>query len=196
MRRSVSLIEILVVIAIVGLLAAIVTLCLVRAVEKAKIAKAIADFRAIRAACDVFNTDTGEWPHADNIVTSELVSDRYNSWGWDGPYLETGIPMHPWGGIYRITTNANLGAGAFHELSLEFEDVGYPSGPNYKCSITAASDQKIDEYIDDSVRTTGAYQYENPDDIPQGYGDAYWALEWDFCEATISCGGPCMRCAW
>jgi type II secretory pathway pseudopilin PulG len=196
LKKAITFIELIVVVAIVAVIGSLLLPHAFRAIEKAKVARAIANFKAIRAAADVFNADTGRWPHADGVGDSELLTDKYGTRGWDGPYLEQSIPMHPWGGVYNITTNANLGQGAWHELSLEFEDYCYPSGPNYECSAPATSDQKIDEYVDDGVRTTGAYQYENHDDIPQGYGDAYWALEWDFCEATISCGGPCMRCAW
>ncbi|MCF7873829.1 MAG: prepilin-type N-terminal cleavage/methylation domain-containing protein [Candidatus Omnitrophica bacterium] len=57
-----TLIELIVVIAIIAILAAIIAPNAFKAIEKAKISKAIADWEAFKAAAGTFYADTGHWP--------------------------------------------------------------------------------------------------------------------------------------
>ena len=186
MRKGFTLIELIVVIAIIAVLAAIVAVNAFRAIEKAKISRAIADFKAIKAACGALYADTSYWPHGGDssgrVDQSELMTNVYNYFGWDGPYLESGIPVHPWRGIYSFTSNTNLarsatvGKNGIYELSLEYEDVCYPNGPNGGCPIPLASKTKIDKTVDDGQYNGGDFQYDNSE-----VGDIWWVLQWDFC---------------
>ena len=61
-KKNFTLIELVVVIAIMAVLAAIITPNALRAIEKAKISRAAEDMNAIRAAALSFYADTGTWP--------------------------------------------------------------------------------------------------------------------------------------
>lgn len=178
MRKGFTLIELIVVIAIIAILAAIVAPNAFRAVEKSKIAKAIADFKGIKSGANALYADTGNWPHGGDssvqVINSDLMRNVSGWAGWDGPYLSNFLGMHQWRGGYFFTTNAQLGQGANFELSLEFEDWCYPAGPNGGCPIPTASLQNIDETVDDGVLTTGEFR---------GGSDSYWVLTWDLCPA-------------
>ena len=98
-----TLIELIVVIAIIAILAAIIAPNAFKAIEKAKVAKAISEFKNIRQSCAALYSDTGRWPGLamTRVKLSELYLDP--GWpGWDGPYLETGSDTHPWGGTTRF----------------------------------------------------------------------------------------------
>ncbi len=176
-----TLVELIVVIAVIGILAAIVAPNAFRVIEKSKISKALADFKAIKAASYALYTDTGNWPHGGDSNVQVRNSDLMNnvsSWvGWDGPYLDSFRGMTPWRGTYFFTTNAQLGQGAYYELSLEYEDYCFPSGPNGGCRMPASSAAKIDTMVDDGNLSSGEFR---------GSGDYHWALVWDLCP-TYAC---------
>ncbi|MDD4907776.1 MAG: prepilin-type N-terminal cleavage/methylation domain-containing protein, partial [Candidatus Omnitrophica bacterium] len=57
-----TLIEIVVVIAVIGILAAVIAPNAFKAIEKSKVAKAIEDSKSITKAAMGFRSDTGLWP--------------------------------------------------------------------------------------------------------------------------------------
>jgi len=197
MKDSFTLIELIVVIAIIAILAAIIAPNAFKAIEKAKIARIVSDFKAIKTASGALYSDTGQWPHSKRVKDSHLLNEvitylgsPLSLAGWDGPYLASSNWMHPWGGVYAITSNKRMFHGSipyspWYELSTEVEDTCYPSGPNYECGMPFYSIQRVDEILDDGVRNRGEFQYEATVANP-GYGDVYWVLKWDICE-TINC---------
>lgn len=99
MKKGFTLIELIVVIAIIGVLSAIVAPSAFKAIEKAKVAKIEADFKALRAVVMSFYSDTGVWPQSDQchsqgggdaiiIETRNFISGEGQPLGWDGPYLD------------------------------------------------------------------------------------------------------------
>lgn len=178
-KKAFTLIELIVVIAIIAVLAAIIAPNAFKAIEKAKISKAISDFKSLKTAVNALYADTGHWA-ADGKATSIVLTPNSNTdldrnssnWaGWDGPYLEKLSPMHPWHGTYYMCYWFNFGGGAANELWLEFEDTCYPSGPNGGCPVPANSQRIIDKAIDDNNINTG--------DV-RGGGDLHWILLWDY----------------
>lgn len=114
-NKGFTLVELLVVIAIIAILAGIVTPNAFNAIEKAKVAKAEADYRAIKSAALNYYTDTGTWPVSGNggdyetkmFITGENIqSNNQTVWskpaGWNGPYLEKWPDKNPWGGSYTF----------------------------------------------------------------------------------------------
>jgi general secretion pathway protein G len=109
-----TLIELIVVIAIIAILAAVIAPNAFRAVEKAKIARAAGDMKAIKTAAMAFYGDTGTWPlrHISDDRRSGGAGFINNSDGysnntfttWDGPYL-TKWPINPWGDIHSSWGN-------------------------------------------------------------------------------------------
>lgn len=90
-----TLVELLVVMIIIGLLAALVGPRFIRQEEKAKIKAAQAQIELLGTALDTFRLDVGRYP-----TTEEgLQALRQNPGGlerWDGPYLKKNVPLDPW----------------------------------------------------------------------------------------------------
>ncbi len=129
-----TLIEILVVIAIIGILAGAVMVSIVGARRKAKIAAAKAQVREIYNAIALLENDTECWPKKPeeaeckevalveagdpdnevwdlNSAEAGLTGDLDNAFfNWDGPYLDE-VPSDPWGNPYFFDTDYNLDAG-------------------------------------------------------------------------------------
>lgn len=100
-RPAFTLVELLVVIAIIGVLAAIIAPNAFRAVEKGKIARVIADLKAIKAAGYSYYADTGDWPTAAGTNgMGYFISPPSGNSNWNGPYLEKLPANTPWGGNY------------------------------------------------------------------------------------------------
>jgi general secretion pathway protein G len=94
-----TLVELLVVMIIIGLLAALVGPRFIRQEEKAKIKAAQAQIELFGTALDTFRLDVGRYP-----TTEEgLQALRHKPGGlerWDGPYLKKELPVDPWGKPY------------------------------------------------------------------------------------------------
>lgn len=95
-----TLIELMVVMIILGLLAALVAPRFVGKVGKAKVKTAKAQIELLGSALDDFRLDNGRYP-----TTEEgLDALRHKPPGlpnWDGPYLPKEVPLDPWGRPYH-----------------------------------------------------------------------------------------------
>ncbi len=179
MKKGFTLIELIVVIAIIAILAAIIAPNAFKAIEKSKVSKAISDFKSFKTAFYALYADTGHWPldgKATSVVlrpnTNTDLDVNFSNWaGWDGPYLEKILSMHPWHGTYYMCYWHNFGQGAANEMWIEFEDTCYPSGPNGGCPVPRDSQLNIDRTIDDGDIATG--------DV-RGGGDLHWIMLWDY----------------
>ena len=109
MRKRISnesgftLVELMVVVIIIGLLAALVVPKFFGKVEQSKVKAAQAQIELFGAALDQYRLDNGKYP-----TTSEgLESLRTRPGGasnWSGPYLKKEIPTDPWGRSYIYTS--------------------------------------------------------------------------------------------
>jgi type II secretion system protein G len=101
MKKSFTLIELMVVIAIIGVLGVVIVPVVRNAIEKAQAARVIAEVDAITKAAEAYSIDTSQWPpDYDSIVATKLINGFLTDpgvTGWDGPYLKTYRP-HPWQG--------------------------------------------------------------------------------------------------
>ena len=92
------------VVIIIGVLAAMVVPRLAGRSEQAKVARAKSDLAAIGLALDLFELDTGQYPESlDMLVVKEPpsgVSEDAKS-RWNGPYLKKGLPRDPWSRAYE-----------------------------------------------------------------------------------------------
>ncbi len=96
-----TLVELMLVIIIIGVLAAMVVPSLVGRSQQARVTAANADIRAaIGSALDVFEMDTGAYPTTSQGL-EVLLKEPDDVTGWRGPYLkETKVPVDPWGNEY------------------------------------------------------------------------------------------------
>lgn len=94
-----TLIEIMLVVTIIGILAAVVVPRLVGRSDEARISAAKLQIDNINLALDAFNLDTGRFPATEEGLES-LRTKPGNVQAWKGPYLKKNVPKDPWGNAY------------------------------------------------------------------------------------------------
>ena len=99
-----SLIELLIVMVIMGLLAALVGPRMFGKVGKSKQNAARAQMALLETALDTYRLDVGKYP---SDLQSLRTSDGEK---WDGPYLPKSVPKDPWGNpyVYKRTDNGEV----------------------------------------------------------------------------------------
>jgi len=98
-RAGFTLLELLVVIVIIGLLAAYVGPKYFSQLSKSEITVAKAQIEAFEKALDTFRLDVGRYPTSEEGLISLLAKPATAS-KWNGPYLKKDIPKDPWGNPY------------------------------------------------------------------------------------------------
>lgn len=98
-RAGFTLLELLVVVAIIGLLAAFVGPRLFGNVSKSEITTAKAQIEAFSRALESYRIDTGKFPDTA-LGLQALVTKPADVQRWNGPYLQKDVPLDPWGNAY------------------------------------------------------------------------------------------------
>ena len=91
-----TLIEILVVMAIIGMLAVMVAPSIFNQQAGAQRDAALSQISALEAALDTYRLDVGQYP--DSL--EGLVENDSGRAAWNGPYLRREVPLDPWGNEY------------------------------------------------------------------------------------------------
>jgi general secretion pathway protein G len=100
-RRSYgfTLLELLVVMVIIGLLVGYVAPKYFSQVGKSEVTAARAQIDGLGKALGQYRIDTGSFPSTEQGLAALAVRPA-NEAKWDGPYLEKGVPLDPWGNPY------------------------------------------------------------------------------------------------
>ena len=93
-----TLMELLVVLVIVGLLAAFVGPLLYQRISPAKTTVARTQIESFMTALDSYQIDVGQFPTSEQGLAA-LRGDPGAS-AWNGPYLRKEVPLDPWGTDY------------------------------------------------------------------------------------------------
>lgn len=94
-----TLLELLVVMVIIGLLAAYVAPRYFSQVGKSEVRAAQAQIAALTSALNTYRLDVGQFP-TDEQGLAALLTRPAGVGRWDGPYLQKAVPADPWGRPY------------------------------------------------------------------------------------------------
>lgn len=98
-ERGITLIEILVVMAIIALFVTLVGGRLFKQVDKAKQTQAKSQIKQFESVLDMYRLDVGKYPTTQEGLQALRVKPA-NVENWDGPYLTKDVPLDPWGHAY------------------------------------------------------------------------------------------------
>ena len=106
-KNGFTLIEIMLVVIIIGILAAMVIPNLAGRGEQARVSTAKADIEAnLPAALDLYELDNGKYPASDDGGLTALTQKPSSANNWNGPYIEK-KPVDPWGHEYVYRSPGN-----------------------------------------------------------------------------------------
>ena len=105
-RGGFTLIEILVVVTVLAVLAALVGPSVFRHLGTAKDAAARSQMEMLGAALDAYRLDNGRYPTTaqglESLRTAPTAEPLPRN--WQGPYLRKAVPLDPWGNPYSYTS--------------------------------------------------------------------------------------------
>jgi general secretion pathway protein G len=99
-QAGVTLIEMLVVVTIIALFAALVGRNIFRQTDKARITAARAQIEIFMGALGQYKLDTGGLPTTNQGLLALWTRPADGPASWDGPYLAKEVPLDPWGNAY------------------------------------------------------------------------------------------------
>ena len=105
-RSGFTLVELMVVLAILVLLVAMVGPRLLGTQEKATVKAAVGQIDGLETALKLYHIDNKTYPSTEEGLSALLSkpADENRAKNWDGPYLdEDTIPADPWGNAYVYT---------------------------------------------------------------------------------------------
>jgi general secretion pathway protein G len=98
-NRGISLIELLVVMAIIAMFLTLVGSRVFRNVEKSKQVVAKNQIHEFETVLDMFRLDVGRYPTTQEGLQALQVRPASLE-NWDGPYMKKDVPLDPWNHAY------------------------------------------------------------------------------------------------
>jgi general secretion pathway protein G len=110
-ERGYSLLEVLIVLAIIALVAALVGPRLIAQLDRSKVTAARVQITSLMSSMETMRIDLGRYPSASEGLDLLTRAPNGEETGvWAGPYLDAGIPNDPWGRPYVYEAPANAAA--------------------------------------------------------------------------------------
>lgn len=136
-RSGFTLIEILVVIAVLAMLAALVAPNVFQHVGTAKDATARSQIELLGAALDAYRLDNGRYPTTDQGLDALQLEPTLQPLpsNWRGPYLRKDVPLDPWGAPFIYVSPGEVNPRAYDLLSLGAD--GEPGGEGEDADIVS-----------------------------------------------------------
>jgi general secretion pathway protein G len=128
-----TLLELLVVIVIIGLLAAYVGPKYFSQLGKSEVTVAKAQIEAFEKSLDTFRLDVGRYPTTEEGMNALMAAPPAVATKWNGPYLKKGVPLDPWGNAYVYRAP---GAKSEYEIVSNGKD-GQPGGTGDNADIVS-----------------------------------------------------------
>jgi general secretion pathway protein G len=128
-----TLLELLVVIVIIGLLAAYVGPKYFSQLGKSEVTVARAQIEAFEKSLDTYRLDVGRYPTTEEGLNALMAAPPTAAGKWNGPYLKKGVPADPWGHAYQYRAP---GAKAEYEIVSLGKD-GQPGGAGDAADISS-----------------------------------------------------------
>ncbi|GAB3685632.1 type II secretion system major pseudopilin GspG [Salinisphaera aquimarina] len=132
-QRGFTLIEIMVVVVILGILAAIVVPNIIDRPDAARVAKARQDIRAVESALKLYRLDNFRYPTTEQglaaLVNKPTTQPEPRNWK-SGGYLDR-IPKDPWGDVYHYRSPGEHGEIDVYTLGRD----GRPGGEDTDADI-------------------------------------------------------------
>ena len=130
--RGFTLLELLVVIVIIGMLAAYVGPKYFAQLGKSEVTIARAQVEGLEKALDTYRLDMGRYPSSEQGMAVLFVKPAENAEKWNGPYLSKKLPLDPWGQAYVYRSPGSH--GPFDILS--YGKDGQPGGVGEAADIS------------------------------------------------------------
>lgn len=131
-QRGFTLLELLVVVAIIGLLAAYVGPRYFSQIGRSEVTVAQAQIEAFDRALDTYRVDVGRYPSVEQGLNA-LVIRPDNEKKWRGPYLMKTVPQDPWGHPYLYS---QPGPNGMEYQILSYGKDGQPGGSGDDADIS------------------------------------------------------------
>lgn len=132
-QAGVTLIEMMVVVTIIALFAALVLPKMMHQADRAKVTKAKADINGFSTALGAYKLDTGTFPSTEQGLKA-LREKPEGVENWQGPYVQKEIGMDPWNHPYIYHYPGDHGDEP-DIVSLGLD--GQPGGEDYNADIVS-----------------------------------------------------------
>jgi len=127
-----TLLELLVVMVIIGLLAAYVGPQYFSQLGKSEVKATQAQISALQKALDTYRIDVGHYPTTEQGLAA-LNTKPQNEVKWSGPYMQKAVPPDPWGRPYIYKSPGEHGDYDLYSLGKD----GQPGGTGEAADITS-----------------------------------------------------------
>jgi general secretion pathway protein G len=128
-----TLLELLVVIVIIGLLAAAVGPKLFKNLGKSEVTIAKSQIDSLEKTLGIFRLDIGRYPSTEEGLAALVTAPPAAGAKWNGPYLDKALPLDPWGQAYQYKSP---GSKSDYEITSLGKD-GQPGGSGENADITS-----------------------------------------------------------